>query len=186
MSHPSHKTRLSDSSLYMEVCTACGANDGRGTSTRLDKPCPDAAAADIKPVHQYTGPHHSTVLIPGPHNSFLMVDHVKAGQYRFPGGTMEPGEMPMACAVRELLEELGIEATALELIRELTHFVSGKDWHGHYYLCSKYRGTPRIMEPTKHRGFQYKTLLDMELGTHNSTVHKSDYETAYKYHFPRG
>jgi hypothetical protein len=42
MSHPTHKTRSSDSSLYMEVCTLCGANDGRGTKTRLDKPCPRA------------------------------------------------------------------------------------------------------------------------------------------------
>jgi hypothetical protein len=42
MSHPTHKTRSSDSSLYTEVCTLCGANDGRGTKTRLDKPCPRA------------------------------------------------------------------------------------------------------------------------------------------------
>jgi len=39
MVHPSHKTRYSDSSLYDEVCVACGANDGRATKTRLDLPC---------------------------------------------------------------------------------------------------------------------------------------------------
>lgn len=35
--HKTHKTRLSDSSLYDEVCTLCGATD-RGSS--LERPCP--------------------------------------------------------------------------------------------------------------------------------------------------
>jgi hypothetical protein len=37
-----HKTRFSDSSVYDEVCTLCGATDARGDD-RLDKPCPNAA-----------------------------------------------------------------------------------------------------------------------------------------------
>jgi len=36
-----HVTRLSDSSVYDEVCTLCGATDARG-SDRLQKPCPQA------------------------------------------------------------------------------------------------------------------------------------------------
>lgn len=34
-----HRTRLSDSSLYDEVCLDCGATDARGDD-RLDRPCP--------------------------------------------------------------------------------------------------------------------------------------------------
>lgn len=34
-----HTTRFSDSSLYDEVCTKCGATDARGDD-RLEKPCP--------------------------------------------------------------------------------------------------------------------------------------------------
>lgn len=42
-----HVTRLSDSSLFDEVCTLCGATDARG-SDRLQKPCPQAKRAKPK------------------------------------------------------------------------------------------------------------------------------------------
>lgn len=38
--HPSHETKLSDSSLYDERCVKCGASDGRH-DTRLFDPCPN-------------------------------------------------------------------------------------------------------------------------------------------------
>src|SRR5579872_5284053 len=105
MSHPSHKTRMSDSSLYDEVCTLCGATDN---CPRLEQVCPNNPRRF----------EHATVLIDGPCGSFLMLDHVKAGQYRFPGGTLEWGEAPMAAAARELKEELGIELHAVRLLTE--------------------------------------------------------------------
>lgn len=36
-----HKTRMSDSSLYDEVCVWCGATDGNGVAA-LNGPCPKA------------------------------------------------------------------------------------------------------------------------------------------------
>lgn len=44
MTHPSHQTRYSDSSLYDEVCTLCGATDARG-SDLLYQPCSASARA---------------------------------------------------------------------------------------------------------------------------------------------
>lgn len=38
--HPTHITRLSDSSFYDEICVLCGATDGR-TDDRLERPCPE-------------------------------------------------------------------------------------------------------------------------------------------------
>ncbi|WP_040771806.1 hypothetical protein, partial [Rhodopseudomonas sp. B29] len=38
MTHPTHKTRFSDSSLYDEVCTLCGENDG-SINGGLHEPC---------------------------------------------------------------------------------------------------------------------------------------------------
>lgn len=43
MTHPTHKTRYSDSSLYDEVCTQCGGTDGIGDRS-LNAPCPCAPA----------------------------------------------------------------------------------------------------------------------------------------------
>lgn len=42
----------------------------------------------------------------------------KAGTDRFmlPGGKLEPGETPIAAAVREVAEELGVEVSADELV----------------------------------------------------------------------
>lgn len=43
-----HRTRLSDSSVFDEICTLCGATDGRGDE-RLNKKCPNAKeTADAK------------------------------------------------------------------------------------------------------------------------------------------
>lgn len=176
MSHPSHKTRMSDSSLYDEVCTLCGANDGRGTTTQLDAVC----SQNPKRFE------HATVLFEGPCGSFLMLDHVKAGQYRFPGGCLEWGEVPLAAAARELHEELGVELRAVRLLTEKRHHVSGNDWHGHYFICTEYGGTLRVMEPTKHRGIKYFTLAEMEALLGSGMVHASDYEIARKHHYPRG
>lgn len=40
MSHHTHQTRFSDSSLYDIRCVLCGATDERGSSA-LDRPCPE-------------------------------------------------------------------------------------------------------------------------------------------------
>lgn len=41
------------------------------------------------------------------------------GEVCFPGGRMEPGEGPEACAVRETGEELGIPASAIQVLAPL-------------------------------------------------------------------
>jgi hypothetical protein len=53
-----HVTRYSDSSLYDEVCTICGATDAMG-DTRLDRPCP---ASPIKKYYYVMRTHSHTDL----------------------------------------------------------------------------------------------------------------------------
>ena len=45
-----HVTRMSDSSLYDEVCVNCGATDGNGGN--LNQPCPNSPATTATPVPQ--------------------------------------------------------------------------------------------------------------------------------------
>lgn len=216
MAHPTHSTRISDSSLYDEVCNNCGANDGALGGDALERPCrkpqawcdpadtlvapapyisqeirkdaawqptyavtPQQAQAIVEAAAPAPG-RHATVLIPGPIGTFLLLDHIKAGQWRFPGGRLEEDELPIAAAARELYEEVGIEATHLHLLDTIQHHVSGRDWIGSYYLCANYAGVPRVVEPSKHRGFRYLSLEEIR-----TLGHESDYRIALRQLYPR-
>ena len=43
----------------------------------------------------------------------LLVHHKKLGKWLPPGGHVEPGELPHACAIREVREETGVEPSLL-------------------------------------------------------------------------
>lgn len=47
-----------------------------------------------------------------------------AGRWEFPGGKLEPGETPEACLIRELREELGIEARIVKPFLSTKHIYS--------------------------------------------------------------
>ncbi len=52
-----------------------------------------------------------------------------SGQWAFPGGSIDPGEMPEQTAFRELEEEVGLELPAERLIGYLDDFITRSGFH---------------------------------------------------------
>lgn len=72
--------------------------------------------------------------------------------WALPGGKIDFGENPVDALIRELREEIGIEAEIGALIG-VTSFVdaaSGIHWISPIYLVPRWRGEPTIQEPEKH------------------------------------
>jgi 8-oxo-dGTP diphosphatase len=64
-----------------------------------------------------------------------------AGKINAPGGKLEPGESPVACAVREVREEIGITVAAPRLHAELAFAdLRGSQWFGYVFVARAYRG----------------------------------------------
>ena len=66
-----------------------------------------------------------------------------AGKINAPGGRIDPGETPLACAIRETQEELHVTPGDLRLAGEHRfQFVDGYSLHVHVYAATSFAGTP--------------------------------------------
>ncbi len=69
-----------------------------------------------------------------------------AGCWEFPGGKIEPEENGQAALQRELLEELGIRASALRPVFELRHEYPERHVELSVWEVDRYTGVPEGLE----------------------------------------
>jgi 8-oxo-dGTP diphosphatase len=88
-----------------------------------------------------------------------------AGLWEFPGGKIEPGERPETALVRELREELGIEADEATL--EPAAFASAPLGSRHLilllYVCRVWRGEPRALHASGLKWLPPNEMLALEM-----------------------
>ena len=66
------------------------------------------------------------------------------GWHGCPGGRIEPGETPLACAIREVQEELCVTPVGVRQSGELRfQFVDGFSIHGFVFAATDCRGEPQ-------------------------------------------
>lgn len=78
----------------------------------------------------------------------LMLHRVKKendihqGKWNGLGGKLEPGETPEECAIREIREEAGLNATSLKLKGFLTFpgFANDEDWYAFVFVVEEFKG----------------------------------------------
>ncbi len=76
------------------------------------------------------------------------------GWWEFPGGRIEPGEMPADCAIRETYEEVGVVALQVEpitFIAEQRLLGTPQEYYAlvHHYLCREWEGEAYSREGQK-------------------------------------
>jgi 8-oxo-dGTP diphosphatase len=81
------------------------------------------------------------------------------GYWEFPGGKCKPGESLAVCMIRELREELAVEAEAGEEVFSTTHGYPDRSVELHFLRC-ELRGTPSAQV-----GQELRWAAREELGT---------------------
>ncbi len=86
-----------------------------------------------------------------------------AGLWEFPGGKIDPDESAEAALVRELREELGIEATRWSHFHSLEHAYADRVVSLAFYLVHEWAGSPDGLDGQALRWVSRSALSPQEL-----------------------
>ena len=88
-----------------------------------------------------------------------------AGLWEFPGGKLEPGELPETALVRELREELGIDLTesCLAPLTFASHLYDDFHLLMPFYVARQWKGEPRGLDGQALKWVQPVRLRDLPM-----------------------
>lgn len=108
-------TDLDEEDRFVDLARARACLTGRaGKPADVEGP-DDRVSAVLVPLFEDEGELRVILTLRNPN----LRSH--AGQVSFPGGRLDPGETPVAAALREAHEETALEPDAVEVIGELDH-----------------------------------------------------------------
>ncbi len=85
-----------------------------------------------------------------------------SGHWSFAGGHLEWGETVQSCAIRELAEETGLQATSVKLGPWTSDVMEGdKHYITLFAFVEECKGEPKLMEPDKCEGWRWFDLHDL-------------------------
>lgn len=96
-----------------------------------------------------------------------------AGQWEFPGGKVEPGEAPVACLVRELREELGVEVRVGAALPASVHHYGARAIRLLPFRCELVAGEPHAHEHSALRWCTIEEVAGMDLAAADIPVLES-------------
>jgi len=96
-----------------------------------------------------------------------------AGFWEFPGGKVEAGENPAQAVIRELKEEVGIDAENPLLIKTLEHIFPDRVITLHFHLVEQWQGEPYGKEGQPKRWVPQTELKVGEFPPANESIVKA-------------
>ena len=94
----------------------------------------------------------------------------QGGLWEFPGGKLEPNEQPEQALVRELQEELGIQATQWQPLIQIPHHYPDKSVYLHVFVVSAYQGQPQGREGQQIQWVARNQLTDYAFPAANQPI----------------
>lgn len=101
-------------------------------------------------------------------DKYLLINEEKKDLFKgwlFPGGKIEPDESPENAALRELKEEINLDADKnnLKLLCQFNHSFNTGLWHGYYFICKDLNiDKLKVKEPNICHGYCFFYLDELK------------------------